>query len=193
MIHRKTTIFAATLALAVVTAGTLVLVGAQQSHAKTLQERRDTIQQKIDDLRSTGKERLTERRLQACEKRQDKINDIFINGNDRSEKHLATFHKIADRVMEFYQEKGLKADDYDAAVTKVEDSYAEAQTAIDASENFVFECDKADGTHPGKALQEVVRTRHTALKSYRTAIKDLILVVKHALAQNDSTQTKEEQ
>ena len=44
MIHRKTTIFTATFALAVVTAGTLVLVGAQQSHAKTLQERRDTIQ-----------------------------------------------------------------------------------------------------------------------------------------------------
>ena len=144
-------------------------------------EHRAEIEDRIKNLQEHRKERLSTKRLHVCEDRQDRINEIFSNATDRNKKQLEVFKKIQTLVENFYEDKGLSASGYDAAVTNANDKMTAAQAAIDASEGLTFDCNSADGAHPGSVIREAMKSRHTALKAYRTAVKDLIVLVKQSL------------
>lgn len=208
MTHKKSILFAAVFAVVGVTA----LGSAAQAHdghehqlkrpATTLTEtqkqqiaeRKTALQEKMTAAKEARANKLEDRRLATCEKRQAKINSILTRGTDQSRKHLAVFQKIEERVKLFYQNKNLSNEGYDAAVANADEKEAAAIAAIETSTETTFDCANVDGAKPGEAIKDLMKSRHEALKAYRTAVKDLILVVKkgHGKQQNATQPTENE-
>ncbi len=151
-----------------------------------LEDRKAEIKERLAEIRERNQTRLEDRRLRACEARQQKINNIFSKATTQNNKQLAVFRRIQEKVEKFYEDKSLLSDDYNDAVTVANDTYAAAAAAIEASAEITFDCSTADGTNPGGVIKEAVSSRHEALKAYRTAVKNLILVVKHANGESTS-------
>lgn len=207
MTHKKTILFAAVFALLgiAVSDSDAVAYGAKQHEQRPasllseeqkqrVEERKAAFQEKFAEAKEARQNSLEGKRLAACEKRSSKINKILSHGTDHSRKHLAVFQKIEERVKQFYANKNLDVDGYDAAVANADEKEATAVAAIEASTSTTFDCANADGAKPGNAVQELMKTRHQALKDYRTAIKELILVVKkgHGKQQNTANPTETE-
>lgn len=207
MTHKKSILFAAVFALVGVTA----LSSSAFAHDDTdhkhhvaqheqrpatmlseeqkqkVEERKTALQEKLTAAKEARQNKLEGKRLATCEKRSSKINSILAHGTDQSRKHLAVFQKIEERVKQFYANKNLTADGYDTAVTNADEKEAAAVAAIETSTETTFNCENADGAKPGDAIRELMKSRHQALKEYRTAIKDLILVVKKGHGQQQTT------
>lgn len=162
---------------------------------RAVDDRKAEIKQRIEAKRAEASTKLADKRLAACEKRQTKVNNIFTKATDRNKKHLAVFQKIEERVREFYATKNLSAEGYEAAVANADAKEAVAVAAIEASSEVTFDCASTDAAKPGAAIKEAMQVRHAALKDYRTAVKDLILVVKkhHGQQQNGGTDTATDQ
>lgn len=159
-----------------------------------VEERKTAIKTRLETMKTERQEKLDTRRLAACEKRQEKINNIFTKATEQNKKHLAVFQKIEEKVKQFYVDKNLSAEGYDAAVTLADEREAAAVAAIETSVESTFDCTTADGAKPGGAIKEAAKTRREAIKEYRTAVKDLILVVKkhHGQQRNTDTSTETE-
>lgn len=201
MTHKKTVLFAA--AFAIVGVATLgvrayAVEGTEQykqrpastltdEQKQQIEERKTALREKLTAAKEARANKLEDKRLEACEKRQSKINNVLANGTDQSRKHLAVFQKIEERVKQFYVNKNLTADGYDAAVANADEKEAAAVAAIETSTETTFDCASADGGKPGDAVKDLMKTRHEALKAYRTAVKDLILVVKKGHGKQQST------
>lgn len=143
-------------------------------------EKRAEIQQRLTTMKEARTVKLEAKRLEVCQQRQQKINDIVTRGIENNTKQLAVFQKIAANVEQFYVDKHLTSDAYDAAVASVNTAEANAVAAIEASSEVKFDCGTTDGTKPGSVIKEAMTSRHSALATYRTSIKDLIVVVKKA-------------
>lgn len=200
MTHKKSLLFAAVFALLGVTAvanpaSAEMHEQHKQRPASMLSEeqkqrvetRKTELQQKLTTAREARQNNLEGKRLAACEKRSSSINRILSHGTDQSRKHLGVFQKIEERVKQFYINKNLSNDGYDAAVATADEKEAAAIAAIETSTETTFDCANADGAKPGDAVRELMKTRHQALKEYRTAIKELILVVKKGHGKQQST------
>ena len=201
MTHSKTILFAAVFAVAgVATIGGSTLArgmeggraGMAEAQKAKVEERKAEIKQRLETAKAERTEKLADRRLQACEKRQDRVNAIFDRATERNTKQLAVFQKIEERVKAFYATKNLNTEGYDAAVQNADDKEAAAVAAIEASETVTFDCTATDAAKPGSVIKEAMTARHAALKDYRTAIKDLILVVKKGHGQQTNTTSGDE-
>jgi len=158
-----------------------------EEQKQKVEERKTALQEKLAAAQEARQNKLEGQRLAACEKRSSRINSILAHGTDQSRKHLAVFQKIEERVKQFYANKNLSAEGYDAAVTNADEKEAAAVAAIETSTETTFDCANADGAKPGDAIRELMKTRHQALKEYRVAIKELILVVKKGHGKQQST------
>lgn len=203
MTHKKSILLSAVFAIAgvlTVSSPTLAqgLNGGRDSmtaeQQALVEERKTAIKTRLETMKTERQEKLDTRRLAACEKRQEKINNIFTKATEQNKKHLAVFQKIEEKVKQFYVDKNLSAEGYDAAVTLADEKEAAAVAAIEASVESTFDCAATDGAKPGSAIKEAAKTRREAIKEYRTAVKDLILVVKkhHGQQQNADTSTETE-
>jgi len=179
-----------------------VVFGATQSYAQavdgehremseqqqqTVSDRKAAIKQKLAEKKEARTTRLQEKRLEICEKRQARINDIVSRGAQKNTKQLGVFQGIEDKVVKFYEDKKLSSDAYTAALADADAKEAVAVAAIEVSAETRFDCATADGEKPGSVIKQAMLTRHQALKDYRTAIKELIVVVKKALGTRDSS------
>ena len=204
MTHKKSIVFAVVFALvgAVGLGGSAFALDSVEEQTpqatmtteqkQRIETRKTELKEKFEAAKEARMNKLEDKRLATCEKRASKINDILTRGTTQSQKHLAVFQKIEEKVKQFYVDKNLSADGYDAAVTNADEKEAAAIAAIEASTETTFDCATADGAKPGDAVKELMKARHEALKAYRTAIKDLILVVKkgHGQQQNADTSTE---
>ncbi|HXH04911.1 MAG TPA: hypothetical protein VNI82_00610 [Candidatus Nitrosotenuis sp.] len=197
---QKTLIIGAMLA-SVLVASPVVARGAPEDTGReralaqqtTVQERKQEIKDRVTTMREEVKVKLTDKRLQACEARQEKINAIVSRSTAQSTKHLGVFQKIEERVTDFYASKNLSADNYDSLLATVEEKESAAVAAIAVAKETKFDCATTDGDKPGSVIKDLMRTQHQALKDYRTAIKDLMVGVKTSLESNDKETTKPEE
>lgn len=148
------------------------------------------LKQRIETVKTARVETLKEKRLETCEKRQSRVNAIFTKATEQNKKQLAVFQKIEERVKAFYVAKSLTAEGYEAAAATADEKEAAAVAAVEVSSTVSFDCASTDATKPGGAIKEAMSSRHTALKEYRTAIKNLILVVKKHHGQQTNTADK---
>lgn len=201
MTHRKTILLSA--AIAVVGLATLSTptfaramdggqTGMQAEQRQSVDDHKAAIEQRLEALKEQRETKLADKRLEICEKRHDKINTIVTQSAERGTKQLAVFQKIEERVKQFYTDKNLSSDSYDEAVAAADEKEATAVAAMEVSSETTFDCATTSGTKPGNVIKEAMSTRHAALKEYRTAIKNLILVIKKAHGQQQDTTTKPE-
>lgn len=159
------------------------------------QDRRETVQQtaqtqqrgqeaqtQSQERRETGQAKLDAAKLKACQNREKAIKNIMSRISDRGAKQLDVFTKISDRTQEFYKEKGVTLNNYEALVEEVEAKKAAAEVVVEAVKNDSTEF-KCDGDNP-KATADIfkdnLKAMNQALKDYKTAVKDLIVGVKSA-------------
>jgi len=131
-------------------------------------------------------EKLSDVRQKTCEKHHTVITNVMNRINDRGQRRLNVVNTVSTRVQDFKAGKGLAVNDYDALVAAVDSSKTNAQTAIDMvkSTQVEFKCDGSNPKGVGASYQQAVKTQNEALKSYRDAVKDLVVAVKQA-AQNE--------
>lgn len=158
--------------------------GMSEPQRQKVTERKAEIKERLETAKTERTEKLESKKLAVCEKRQERINKLFENATEHNKKQLAVFQKIEEKVKAFYVSKNITVDGYADAVENADEKEALAVAAIEASTETQFICSATDANKPGAEVKEVMQARHTALKDYRTAIKDLILVVKKHNGQN---------
>jgi len=167
---------------------------ARRTAEQAAKERREAKQQDIKERQAMAKERLSETKLKICEKRQSNINDRSTKIADRATKHLAVFDKITERVKTFYINKGKTFETYDLLVSEVDAKRAVAQNTVNKLTELKtsFSCSGAEPKLAIEGFKTAMTEAQSALKEYRTAIKDLIIGVKSANT-SDSSSTEEAQ
>lgn len=163
--------------------------GMSSTQNKVVTDKKTEIQQKLATMKAARTVKLEAKRLEVCQQRQQKINDIVAQGAEQNTKQLAVFQKIEANVKQFYIDKQLSSDGYLAAVANADSAEANAVAAIEVSIETTFDCITTDSTNPGSIIKEAMTTRHSALQAYRTAVKDLIVVVKKANGEQKATDT----
>lgn len=198
MIRKKIILFVALFAVMGITMlGTQTLAkamnggrtGMSRTQNQTVTDRKAEIQQRLTNMKEARTVRLEAKRLEVCQQRQQKINDIVAHGTEQNIKQLAVFQKIEANIKQFYIDKKLSSDAYDGAVANADIAEANAVAAIEASTETTFDCASTDSTNPGSIIKEAMTTRHSSLAAYRTAIKDLIVIVKKANGEQKTTDT----
>lgn len=170
---------------------TITTTNDKEERQAQIEERRQELRTKVTTMREARQEKLDAKRLDVCQKRQERINSIVSKSVEQSTKHLATFQKIEERVTQFYIDKSLTVTNFDELVATVDEKEAAAIASIDISAETTFDCETTDGSNPGSIVRDLVRSQHQALKEYRTAIKDLIVAVKSSQSSADTNDTTE--
>ena len=165
--------------------------------AKQKQEtEREAAKQRLEAKKEEVKAKLTASRLEKCEEREERINNIITKASTQAEKQLGVFQSIKDKIVTFYTEKQLSAPDYESLLAAVDEKEAAALAAVGSTEAISLDCG-AEGQQRelGTVLRTSVQSLHGALKEYRTAIKDLLKSVKQAYeaTQTDDTTETEDQ
>lgn len=168
--------------------GTPIMISAVVSAEEPVQQttRQDTrrvVRQELKqtvEKRESIKTRLTENKLKVCKLREKSISNIMIRASDRGNKQLETFTKIADRVKDFYIEKGLSLSNYNELVAEVDAKKLDSENAVAKSKEMAptFKCDGTDPKGSAAIFKESIKAQNESLKAYRTAVKNLIVAVR---------------
>lgn len=125
--------------------------------------------------------RLTDAKLKACEKREQKINNIMARTVDRATKQIEVFDKIATRTKDFYTSKGRTVAGYDTLVAAVDTAKQKAEADLASMKNTAtFDCSSADPKGSAEIFKAGLKIVIADLKVYKTAVKNLIVGVKSA-------------
>lgn len=124
--------------------------------------------------------KLADTKLRACQNREKAINNIMARIADRGQKQLNLFTTIATRTETFYTNKGKVLSNYDVLVADVNAKKTAAQTTVDAikSDSVSFKCDGTDPKGVAAGFKTDLKAEITALKNYKTSVKNLIVGVK---------------
>lgn len=188
--HITTRISIATASLvAAILIGVPVLAVGPNSHGNV---RAQTAEQPTDPD-PQGSTRLAEAKLRACQNREKAINNIMSRIANRGQKQLDLFTTIATRVESFYADKGKTLNNYDALVADVNAKKAAAQTEVDAvkASSVTFECDGTDPKGAVASFKDNLKAEISALKDYRTAVKNLIVGVKSVQGTTSSSENSQ--
>lgn len=169
----------------------------RQARAAEMREKakaaRETAQATLEQKKAEAQQRLDERRKDTCERREQRINAITDRSVVQAKKQLGVFQKIEDRVKTFYEEKRNMADNYEALAAEADVKEAAAVAAIEATGSVELDCDiEGEQRQVGTYMKELVRSHQTALKEYRTAIKNLIVAVAQAQKQGEGEDSETE-
>jgi hypothetical protein len=161
-------------------------VGALNSHANAQATGAGT--QAADHV-AAAETRLVDAKLKACQNRETAINNIMARIATRGQKQLDLFTTIATRVETFYTTKGKTLSSYDALVADVTAKKTAAQTAVDTvkADQANFKCDGTDPHGASDTFKADLKLEISALKDYRTAVKNLIVGVKSVQGTTSST------
>ena len=147
-----------------------------EEHKAELESKKTELEAKHEE----NKEKFTEKRLEACKKKEARINQSMQKIAERKTKQVEVFNKIAERTMNFYEEKGLTLANYDALVTDVtaKEAIVEAEIANLKSSTVDFKCDSDDPLKVSDVFKSAREGVVTAMKEYKTAVKNLVVGVK---------------
>jgi hypothetical protein len=123
-------------------------------------------------------------KLRACQNRERVITAVMARVQDRAQKQLQVFDKVAEHVQAFYESKGYQSEQYDELVANMNAKRIAAQNATQTmAQNGGFSCggDAPRGTLDGFSTQ--AKAANATLKDYKTAVQDLIVDVKSAASE----------
>jgi hypothetical protein len=147
-------------------------------------DRGEELKQKLEQFKANRQEmrdkRLTAAKIRVCEKRKDNIEAIMTRSIARAERHIKLFDGIADKVKEFYANKGRIVANYDELVAAVDAAEAKAEADLATLKTQTFECDSDDPKGQAEAYKLAHQTVLQDLKDFRTSVKNLIVGVKSA-------------
>ena len=156
----------------------------------------DHVQDRIKDLRAQAKLNLekrregreaktAERRQTICENRKTSINHKIQAFSKSGENILTRFNDVYTRVKNFKTDKKLEVSNYDALIAAADAKQQAATDAVAALKDLTadFDCTSSDPAQTVAAIKAATAEAKTALKEYRTSIKNIVV----ALAQVNKT------
>lgn len=198
-LSRKTLLLAVPVLLslsagAVFTGGSLqALADENQEQIKAQQkaaaEKRAAEKQEAIDRVKKAREALAERKtkldsakLRICEVREKKISTLRTAMSNGRNTNLRVLNNLSQRIQNFYQTEELSVSNYEELVAAVNDKKAAAEAAVAALQTAApsFSCDGEDPKGDGNIFKTEHQKAITALKEYKTAIKNLFTAVKEA-------------
>lgn len=152
----------------------------EDDHAKHGADDATETKRKAHAELEAAKTRLKDAKLKACQNREKRINALMGGMTRRATNQVSVFNKIAERVQEFYMEKGKTISNYDVLVADVYAKKAVVEAAIAKADSTkaTFACDGSDPKGVANSFRENKKTQTEAMKAYKTAVKNLIVGVK---------------
>lgn len=151
------------------------------------EKQREAAKQELEKKREAAKNELEQKKdklkddkLKICQERQDHISSSMTTVASRGQEKIDLFTKIAERTEAFYVSKGKVLSNYNDLVTAVNSQKTAAQATVDSvkASSDDFKCDSDNPKGTANLFKVDVEAMNNALKSYRTAVKDLIVGVK---------------
>jgi len=145
-----------------------------------VKDRIRAVRNEIESHRQMTDKKLSVVKQKVCKLRESHINNIMGRIAERGQKQLDLFTTIATRVEDFYTEKGKVLSNYDQLVADVNSKKTDAQTAVGLvqSQSVEFKCDGTDPKGSALVFKDALKAEISALKNYRTSVKNLIVGVK---------------
>lgn len=132
--------------------------------------------------------RLSMVKERVCQNRQNAVNHILSRIVTRGENQLALFNSIAQKVEAFKTSKNLTVSNYDQLVAKLQADQTKAQADLTAMKaNQTLDCTSSDPKGMVTAFQTDLKQEITDLKTYKTDVKNLIVAVKTAAGDTNSS------
>ena len=156
-----------------------------------LEQRRMEIQQKIQAKRDAVTERLSGRRAEICEQKEQGINQAIAARNASAQRYFDKFKAIQERLTSFASEKKLEIKNASALELIMNDKRDETAATISAANATTFDCAMTSASNPGHIIRELVQEEKNTLLEYRAAVKDYALAVKAAAQSIESSSTTE--
>ncbi len=162
---------------------------AAEATSETTSNKITSTEDQTSNRREAAKTKLADAKLRACQNREKAIHNIMGRIADRGQKQLDLFSSIAIKTETFYTNKGKTLSNYDALVADVVAKKSAAQTTVDtvAANSVTFKCDGTDPKGAAASFKDSLKTEITALKDYKTAVKNLIVGVKSVQSTDKTT------
>lgn len=181
------------LAVAVVSGSTVLALPSQaNAHAQvsssTSTTNRGQGSNQAANGQANGQTHLAAAQLKACQNREASITNIITRIVTRSQNQLTLFSTIAARVEGFYNSKSKTVSNYNQLVVAVASAKVQVESDFGAMKNnSTFNCSFNNPKGIVTAFQGYLKAEITALQTYRTTVKDLIVAVASANGVNVST------
>ena len=156
----------------------------KRSEQATADNRRDTIVTPNSNAQNAPdvakEERFTAKKLQICNRNQDRFKARMQQISDRGAKQLDVFKKIADRTKAFYEVKAYSDENYGALAAEVDILYSESLAAISMTQvsQTEWSCDDSSPQSAMRVFSNAKKNEIATLKAYKDKVRELILLVK---------------
>ncbi len=136
-----------------------------------------------------------EGKLRACQAKQQGVTKRMDQLEKMAENMLENFSAIQERVVQYYNEKvipsGKTVTNYSTLIAEIQTKKTAVQTAIDQAKtnSAGFSCDEDNPKEQLKKFNEDMRAVKSALKNYRTSIRNLIVAVRSVTGQKERNVT----
>jgi hypothetical protein len=154
-----------------------------EDHASTLRDQfKSLAQQDLAQRKTQVKEHTEAEREKFCDNRKDNMTNRMSNAVKNAQAHKAVFDKIYTRVKAFHDSKNLDVANYDALVAAADKAQSDAAASISALQglNVPVDCTSQTVVDNVSSFQQAVKATRDSLKTYRSAITDLISTLKGA-------------
>lgn len=165
----------------------------QTDNTAGAQSRIDALREKNAALKEQAKDRAVARlegkKLEVCQNRQEKIQNIFVNITDRSQGHYDQISNAYTRVTAFYDLKVLAIDSYSDLISEIDDDKALAMQATLAirDQKPQFDCGGDNPKAQAEEYKTLVKNNISALVAYRDSVRQLIDLIKTNLPTTEVT------
>jgi DNA repair exonuclease SbcCD ATPase subunit len=169
---------------------------ALEAKKQELQAAKDAAEARVKARHEAQQEKLSASQLEICNHREANINNRIMRIGDRSTKYLTLFNSISERAQDFYANKGNTLSNYGELIADVSEKKVAAEAAVGVINEMraSFNCDSANPKSAVDDFKVRLQTAVTALKEYRTSVKNLIVGIKsvNKAAGENTTSTTDE-
>ena len=149
------------------------------------------------EKRELAQNRLGEAKLRSCQARENSIKTRADSLQGLATNMMEKFDAITERVKEFYDTKvvpeGNTVENYDELLDDIDAKKEAVQNALDKAKDGIsgFSCDGDDPKGLLTQYKEDMQAVKSALKDYRTSIKNLIVAVHTAVGEKTQEENNE--
>jgi len=157
-----------------------------------VEQLKEKAHEQLQAKREQTKARTQEVRQKTCEARKASLDKRMSRLVTQAEKHKSVFDSIYVKVKNFHDSKQLSVANYDTLTVKVDSAQANAAAKIVTLKalDIQVDCTQTNVADSVGAFRQAVSDTRDTLKTYRTALKDLISALHGAsesAKQSDST------
>ncbi|MDO8498180.1 MAG: hypothetical protein Q7S44_00075 [bacterium] len=146
-------------------------------------------------VNTVGKQATAPGKLKACQAREAVVKNRSAKIVGMMDNMLTKFSSISGRVQNFYTNKvvpgGQTVENYDTLVADIQNKQASAQAALQTAKNdaAAFSCTSGTPRDQMTAFRKDMQAVKTALKDFRTSVRNLIVAVHSVTGAENSAES----